>query len=244
MTVPIDHELLAPGAFVDSDHPDVVAFAKEICDGAASDVERARRLFLAVRERIRYDPYTFSSDPNELKASVILSREKAWCVPKAVLLCAAARAVGIPARLGFSDVRNHLASPKLVRVLGSDLFVFHGYVELYLGGRFVKASPAFNGALCEKFGVPALEFDGEHDAMLHAFDGEGRRHMEYVRERGSFTDVPFVEMFACFAETYGKAYRGAGAGAGAGLGDTPKESLASEHDEAFHGPADRVSSST
>lgn len=202
-----DPAWLSPGVFVDSDHPDVVAFAQATCAGATTDAERARALFRAVRERLRYDPYSFTPDPNEQKASTLLARERAWCVPKAVLLCAASRAVGIPARLGFADVRNHLASPKLIRVLGTDLFVYHGYVELFLGGRIVKATPAFNEALCERFRVPVLDFDGETDAMLQTFSADGQRHMEYVRERGTYADLPFAQIVACFAETYGRMHR-------------------------------------
>lgn len=199
-----DPSWLAPTTFVDSDHPSVIAFAREACDEAVTAKERATLLFRAVRERFRYDPYSFSPDPEALKASSILAHDRAWCVPKAVVLCAAARASGIPARLGFADVRNHLASEKLLRVLGTDLFVFHGYVELVVDGAHVLATPAFNAALCARFGVPVLELDGEHDAMLQAFDAEGRRHMEYVRDRGRFVDLPFDAIMAAFREYYAK----------------------------------------
>ncbi len=208
---------LAPTRFVDSDHPDVIAFAEEACGGATGDRDKAARLFRAVRDRLRYDPYSISVDPDDYRASRIVHREAGWCVPKAVLLCAAARAAGIPARLGFSDVRNHLATEKLRRLMGTDLFAWHGWVELSIAGRTVKASPAFNAALCARFGVPPLELDGEHDALLQAFDGEGRRYMEYVRERGVYLDLPLDEMFRTFAEVYGRS--------------TPPSG---EHDEAFH----------
>jgi transglutaminase-like putative cysteine protease len=210
--------LLASGRFVDADHPDVVAFAREVCAGAKDDRERASRLFRAVRERLRYDPYTLSLDPAEYVASTLLRRERAYCIPKAVLLCAVARAAGIPARLGFTDVKNHLSSEKLRASMGgSDLFVFHGWVELWIEGRPVKATPAFNAELCARFGVPPLELDGEHDALLQAFDGQGRRHMEYVRERGVHLDLPFDEIMRTFAETYAGA-----------------KPPADAHDEAFH----------
>jgi len=199
-----DPSFLAPGRFVDSDHPEIVAFARDVCAGASTDRERAARLFRAVRERLRYDPYAFSVDPAELVASTLLHRDRAFCIPKAVLLCAAARAAGIPARLGFSDVKNHLSSERLRQAMGgSDLFVFHGYVELWIDGKPVKATPAFNAELCAKFGVPPLELDGEHDALLQAFDGQGRRHMEYVRDRGLYLDLPFDEIMRAFRETYG-----------------------------------------
>src|SRR5574341_322846 len=65
---------------------------------------------------------------------------------------AVARVVGIPARVGYADVRNHLSTPKLRELVGGDLFVWHGYAELHLEGRWVKATPAFNLTLCERFG--------------------------------------------------------------------------------------------
>lgn len=209
---------LAPTRFVDCDHPDVVAFAREVCAGASGDRARAARLFEAVRERPRYDPYTITARPEDYVASTILRRERSYCIPKAVLLCAAARAAGIPARLGFADVKNHLASPKLLAMLGTNLFAFHGYVELWIDGRAVKATPAFNAALCERFGVPPLAFDGETDAMLQAFDGQGRRYMEYVQDRGYHVELPLDEILRTFASLY----RGAGARRPA-------------HDETFHG---------
>lgn len=199
----VRNDFLVPGRFVDSDHADVVAFARDTCAGASSDRERAARLFTAVRERLRYDPYSITVDPDEYRASTLLRRDRAYCIPKAVLLCAAARAAGIPARLGFADVKNHLASPKLLAMLGSDLFAWHGYVELWIDGRPLKATPAFNAALCARFGVQPLEFDGQSDALLQPFDGQGRKYMEYVRDRGLYVDLPLDEALATFASLYG-----------------------------------------
>lgn len=196
------HPALAPTRFVDADHPSVQAFAREVCGDAATTRERAARLFAAVRDRIRYDPYSITVEPADYLASAILGRPRGYCVPKAVALCAAARAAGIPAWLGFADVRNHLASEKLRAVMGTDLFVFHGYVAMEIEGAVHKASPAFNAELCARFGVPALEFDGTADALLHAFDGTGHRYMEYLRDRGLYLDLPFEEMMATFARTY------------------------------------------
>jgi transglutaminase-like putative cysteine protease len=188
--------------FVDSDHPDVVAFAQDATAGATTDREKAVALFYAVRDRIRYDPYVMCDDPETYKASSVVQSGVSYCIPKSVLLAAAARAVGIPARLGFADVKNHLSSEKLRERMGSDLFVWHGYTELLLDGRWVKVTSAFNIELCERFGVLPQEFDGEHDALLHPFTADGREHMEYVRDRGSFDDVPFDEIIAEFRATY------------------------------------------
>jgi len=202
---PAPEECLAPTRFLDWEHPDVVAFVDRACDRAGADDERSRAvaLFLAVRDGIRYDPYAVSDDPDWYRASNVVHLPAAYCIPKSVLLSAACRAVGIPARLGFADVRNHLQSAKLREAMGTDVFAYHGYSELWLGGRWVKVSSAFNRELCERFGTRVLEFDGEHDALMHPYDTHGHRHMEYVRSRGSYADLPFDQIMAGMAEFYG-----------------------------------------
>jgi transglutaminase-like putative cysteine protease len=199
---------LQPTWFLDWEAPAVLDFSRRATGGATSDRERASRLFYAVRDGFRYDPYTASHDAEAYRASAIVEMSSAFCVPKAILLTAVARAAGLPARLGFADVRNHLATPKLLERMGDAVFVFHGYSELYLDGRWLKAAPTFNRELCERFGVSSLEFDGTTDALLQPFDAEGRRHMEYVKQRGSFDDVPFEEMMRVFVETYGGDFGG------------------------------------
>ena len=86
--------------------------------------------------------------------------------------------------------------------LGTDLFIWHGYSELLLDGRWFKLSTAFNIELCERFGVRTLDFDGTDDALMHPYDTSGNRHMEYVNQRGSFDDLPYEQIVADFAELY------------------------------------------
>jgi transglutaminase-like putative cysteine protease len=199
---PTDADRL-PGDFVDSDHPDVVAAARRVTVGCRDDRERAVALFMYVRDGWRYDPYGISRRPEDYLASAILSTNRGWCVSKSVLLCALLRAVDIPARLGYSDVKNHLQSEKLRQTMGTDLFVWHGFVEVWLDSRWLKVSSAFNVELCERFGTRVLEFDGTADALMHPYDRAGKRHMEYVAHRGSYRDLPFDEMFATFDDVYG-----------------------------------------
>lgn len=193
---------LAPTRFVDSDHETVRAFARRVAAGAADERTLVARLFAAVRDEIRYDPYSLSVRPADYRASAVLGAGTAYCVPKAVLLTAAARAAGVPARLGFADVRNHLQSERLRAAMGTDLFLYHGYSVLFVDGAWRKASPAFNRELCARFGVPPLEFDGTGDALLHAYTGDGERHMEYVRDHGMRSDLPFAEIMAAYAAAY------------------------------------------
>ena len=203
---PTPADLAAPETF-DHDDPAVAAWAAEVVGETADPAERARLLFADVRDRIRYNPHVLDLDRDAFTASAVLASDGGnWCVPKAILLTAGARAAGVPARIGFADVRNHLSTERLRERMGTDLFVYHGYVALHVGGAWRKVSPAFNAELCARFGVPPLEFDGRSDALLHAYDGAGRRHMEYVADHGTFDDVPFDAMLAAFEATYNGAY--------------------------------------
>jgi transglutaminase-like putative cysteine protease len=136
-------------------------------------------------------------------------------VQKAVLLAALARAAGIPSRLGFADVRNHKTPDWLREIMGTDLFVFHGYVELYLDGGWVKATPAFDAQSSRRAGALVVELDGTNDAMLHPVDPEGHPYIEYVQNRGWFADLPLDEIQRTFLETYPTAAARFGARAGA-----------------------------
>lgn len=196
---------LRPTEFLDCGSSAVRDFVERVARDAGDEREIARRLFAAVRDEIRYDPYQISGDPANYRASAVLAAGHGWCVSKSVLLTAAARAAGIPARLGYADVKNHLQSERLRETMGTDLFVWHGYSLLHLGGRWAKASPAFNRELCARFGVQPLEFDGTEDALLHAYTGDGKRHMEYVNDHGAYTDLPFETIMAALRETYPQA---------------------------------------
>ncbi|MCB9637733.1 MAG: transglutaminase family protein [Myxococcales bacterium] len=210
LTTPEDHILpqdvsaiyLQAAHYVDSDHPRVKAFVEETISAEQSPKERAIALFLKVRDHFRYSPYAVRLEPEQLKASVILEGRKTYCVPKAIVLAAAARCAGIPARLGFADVCNHLSPPGLIEVMGTEIFAFHGYCEMFLHGRWYKTSPAFNASLCHSLGLPPLDFDGEHDALLHAYDAQGEQYMEYLHDYGTFADLPHEMMLDAWKRHY------------------------------------------
>jgi len=205
-------EFLRPGRYIDSEHPAVVAFSKDNSSGK-SDLDRAVALYYAVRDRIRYNPFLDFSREETFQASRCITAGEGFCIGKAALLAACARADGIQARVGFADVKNHLTTPALRERMGSDLFVYHGFTELLLDGKWVKATPAFNIELCRRFKVKPLEFDGREDSIFHPFDEEDRRHMEYLRDRGSHADVPVAEIMQAFREAYPVLYRMGGAAA-------------------------------
>ena len=209
-------DCLTATSFVDSAHPAVQSFATRVTDGATNDREKATALFLAVRDGYRYDPYNTSYEPEAFRASTVVGTERNWCVPKSVLLTAACRASGIPAALGYADVRNHLQSEKLSQSMGTDIFAWHGYSTIWVDDEWHKVSSAFNAEMCERFGTKVLAWDGTGDALMHPFDTSGNRHMEYVRDRGVYVDLPLDAILATFAEIYPNM---SGEGAGSGVGD-------------------------
>jgi transglutaminase-like putative cysteine protease len=195
-------DALTPTPTIDSDHPAVISFAEASATGAQDAREHAVNLYYAVRDGIRYDPYSISMTVPGLRASTTVEVGHGWCVPKAALLAACCRALGIPARLGFADVKNHLSTERLRKTMRTDVFYWHGYTAIQLDGRWLKATPAFNIELCEKFRIKPLEFDGTEDSIHHPFDLEGRKHMEYLRFHGEYDDLPLDEIMASFVKHY------------------------------------------
>lgn len=193
---------LQPTYFIDSDHPAIIDFARSAVASATDDTARAIGIFYAVRDQIRYDPYCINLERKKFRASAVLEKKAGYCVEKALLLAAAARSLGIPGRLRFADVRNHLSTARLRQIMQTDLFIYHGYTELFSEGCWVKATPTFNLSLCERFGVKPLEFDGKHDAIFHEFDRQGHRHMEYVHDHGPFADLPYETIMESFRRHY------------------------------------------
>lgn len=199
----MDEEFLKPTEFVESDSPEIQAFAEKIVAGAATPREKAVKLYYAVRDGILYDPYRIDIARESFKASTTLRRGYGYCVAKAILLAACLRAQGIPGKLHFADVRNHLTTERLKKVMQTDTFFYHGYNDIFLDGRWIKVTPTFNLSLCEKFKVKPLDWDGASDAVFHPFDLSGRRHMEYITDHGSFADLPYDAIIDSFLTRYG-----------------------------------------
>lgn len=200
----IDPVYLAPTEIIDSNHPKIQNYADHIVGESRDPVERAVLLYLAVRDGIRYDPYTPFHLPEHYRASSVLARGRSFCVPKVSLLCALGRASGIPSRVGFATVKNHLATKQLIEFLGNNVFVYHGFVEIYLEKKWVKATPAFNRELCEKHKVEPLEFNGREDSLFHPYNQEQRKYMEYIEYLGTFADIPVDKIVVAWKRAYGE----------------------------------------
>lgn len=184
-------EYLRPTTFIDSDSPEVIAYAHSKADANMTDREKVVALYYAVRDDISYDPYHIILSPDAISGGQTLKRKSGYCIEKSLLLAACGRVFGIPSRLGFSIVQNHISSEKFVKMLRSDKFVFHGYNEFLLDNKWVKCTPAFNKSLCERFRTAPLEFDGVHDSIFQEFSPDGKQYMQYLHEYGQFDDLPY-----------------------------------------------------
>ncbi len=183
-------DYLASTAAIETGHSAIQATARDVTAGAGSAGEKAVRLFNFVRDEIPYNLYMVSMHPDDFRASFVLEAGKGYCVQKAVLLCALARAAGIPSRLALAHIRNHRVPAGLQARLGTNEFPCHGYDQFLLDGRWVSAAPTFDADLCARVGVPVVQFDGHADALLPARALDGGPYIEYLEHHGHFVDLP------------------------------------------------------
>lgn len=193
---------LEPTPFLDFETDEVQRYVQNCLTGINDQREQINKLYLIIRDSIEYSMYDLHLGPEYLRASYVLQASKGFCIQKSILFAACARAIGVPSRLGFADVRNHLASEKIIERLRTDLFVFHGFAELNIDGQWVKATPVFNKSLCEKFNVKPLEFDGTKDSIFQEFDQSGHKNMEYIKIYDTFSDLPHELMITTLKNAY------------------------------------------
>jgi transglutaminase-like putative cysteine protease len=200
----VHKKYLTATSIIDSDSKIIIDYAMSAIEHADDHpITRAVKLYYAVRDAIWYDPYIPFYRPEHYRSSHVLKNGRAFCIGKAGLLCAMGRACGIPARVGFADVRNHLATRQLLDYLGSDIFAFHGFTEFYLEDRWIKATPAFNKELCHKAKVTPLEFNGRDDSIFQPYSEEKKMFMEYLNDHGTFADIPVDRILDSWKTVYG-----------------------------------------
>ncbi|MBM3141850.1 MAG: transglutaminase family protein [Chloroflexi bacterium] len=192
-------------ATIDSDNPSIKEKAQNLIRGKRETTDKAKSLFFWVRDEIKYNPFVPLEVLENYRASKTLERGQGFCVEKAAVLAAFARAVGIPARLHLADIRNYLISDRLLKVMGTNLFSYHGYTELYIKGTWVKATPAFDLKMCQENRIIPVEFDGKNDAIFPSHNMDGKLHIEYAADHGHRVDVPVDEILAAWLKHYGMA---------------------------------------
>jgi len=170
---------------------------------ALTDKEFAIKAYLFVRDNWHYYPYRISLIENDWKCSEIILHKQGHCIDKVIILISLLRAAQIPARLGLAKVKNHIAVDQIVQKFGTDVLVPHGYAEIYLNKKWIKATPAFNKELCDKLNVNVLDFNGEHDSLFQEFDRTGNAiFMEYLEDYGTFNKVPLTFMHKLLVDHY------------------------------------------
>jgi len=202
------NQYLQPTEFLDFNRDRVKNKAHVITNALKTDKEKMIALFYWTRDNIKYNMYTYNPRIKaNLKASVTLRRRNGFCMSKAVLLSALARAVGIPARIRMVDIINHKISPKIVDLMKTSVFHCHGISEVLINGNWLKLTPVFdkNTALRAGF-VPLIEFDGRHDALFETHDEHGNLFVEYVKDYGTFSELPIDQIVQIFAEKYPDYY--------------------------------------
>jgi transglutaminase-like putative cysteine protease len=190
--------------FITCDHPRIKKAARRLICSLSEPKMMAKAIFLFVRDEISYNTYSFSTSRKDYQAHTILEQGKGYCIQKAVLLAALCRTVGIPTRLLLANIRNHQIPAKLAEMMKTDIFYCHGYNEIYLDGRWLKATPTFDRFMCERMEINPVNFDGNQDAVFDQHSRDGRLHIEYLKQWGAFPDLPFTEIMGTFYDNYGK----------------------------------------
>ena len=179
---------LVSDSFFNYEHPLINEISAGITGNSAR--EKAVQIYYVARDRFPYDPFIFIEGVSSLGSDYCVDHGKGYCISKAAFQVALSRSIGIPARIGFADVKNHLSTSKLDELLQNDIFSMHGYVEQWIENHWVKSTPAFNQSLCTRFGLQPLEFDGITDSIFHPFTQDGSKHMEYLADHGTFAEMP------------------------------------------------------
>jgi transglutaminase-like putative cysteine protease len=187
---------------LDWNNPLIKTKTEELTKGLSEDEEKVKALFYFVRDKIKYKIFFEDLSIEQFKASSTLKRGYGFCIPKASLLTAMARGAGIRAKLHFADIRSHRLPPHILKRLGTDLMTWHGYVELYINNNWLKANPAFDIELCNKYDIIPVDFSGSEDALFEKYDRKGRLHIDYIKDLGIYDDLPYDEMIEGFKKVY------------------------------------------
>ena len=188
------NDYLGPSFFIDCDSAPISEKSGELTANIKEPREKAIRIFYFVRDDIRYNVYSPRTADHDFKASHVLARGEGYCVQKALLLVALARAAGIPARLRFAEIRIHHTAKSIAEKRGSNVFPYHGLTDLYIESHWIKVTPTYDQGYCSKVGIAPVEFDGKTDALLPLCTLDGRLNIEYVQDRGFFDDLPLDEI--------------------------------------------------
>lgn len=201
---PSPEACLGPTRFIDSTHPSIVAAVDELGIRCLPPVERARRVFAFVKDRIRYE-FSAKMSEEEYIASYVLAAGRGFCVQKAVLLAALGRAAGVPTALALSDLRDRSLPAWVTEALTTDVMHHHGLNAFWLDGAWVKVDASLSPDVVERKGYRDVVFAPPEDALLAPTTLAGAPHADYVAFHGLYADLPFEQMIGAFLEAYSRA---------------------------------------
>ncbi len=195
---------LQPNREIEAAHPLIRQTAEEVTRGSIGERDKAVRIFYYVRDAIRYNMYPKDTSAGGYCASAVLQRGEGWCLQKSVLAASLYRASGIPAGLTYAEVVNHRLGQKAYDAIGTNHFSPHTFVEIYLNDSWIPVTPVFDAPLCAQLGVPAVEFDGAHPALLSPRDLIGRPYMEYLTKTRCYPVLYWPHVLGEIKRVYGE----------------------------------------
>jgi len=178
---------------INSDSDIIKATAESLFNNANSDEEIVKRLFYFIRDEIRYI-FRLTDNPEDLKASFILQRKQGFCTQKAILFCAIARSINIPAGIAFFEIIDYFMNKSAVN---GRLIQYHGIASLYLHGRWILFDATLDKRLCEMNNRPVTEFSATKDCLMPPLAENRNKHIEYVKFRGMCSNIvpqPFIRL--------------------------------------------------
>lgn len=127
----------------DFDSPLVRQTAAKLVDGAKDHREKLKRLFLYVRDEIKF---AFPSEGDFVTASRTIERGYGQCNTKGTLFLALCKAVGIPARIHFSlisrDIQKGFFTGIAFWLLPKQ--ISHSWIEVEIEGRWRRIDTFIN----------------------------------------------------------------------------------------------------
>ena len=198
---------LAKTFFYDYEQESIQRYIKELAFEQLSQKEKIVKLYYQIRDGWWYNPYGMNFQKERFKSSRLIYQKDGNCLDKCILYISCLRALGIPARIHLAKVSNHIAVEKLVEKIGTNELTPHGMVDIFINGKWIKSSPAFNKELCERYHVAPLDFDGESDSVFQEYNREGKAFMDYLEDYGSFEDFPYDFVIQNMKEHYGQFFK-------------------------------------
>ncbi len=187
--------------FIERDHPKITEKAIQLTAEVKTVEAMAERIFYFIRDEIRYE-FIPKFTEQAYFASHILEAGRGFCTQKAILFCALARSLNIPAGIYFYDIVDHSLPAHTVDYLGTRTMVHHGIAALLLNGNWYQYDATLDIRLVNRNGLLPVEFHPDRHCLMSAVTKNGGRHIEYQTTHGLVDDVTFPQIMDWFKRGY------------------------------------------